>query len=116
MDYLLRLAALACLLLAPTVHSDAIMRSQAMFADTIVEIYVEEAGVRVELEIGMRDIASFRNLLPDAIYEGMEFTPRPYTERLAEFFSQDLLDYCFQKFKPLTDLHRWLVTINNHWS
>ena len=30
-----------------------------------------------------------------------------------EFFSQDLLDYCFQKFKPLTDLHRWLVTMDS---
>ena len=91
MNYLLKLATLACLLLAHTAHSDAIMRSQAMFADTIAEIYVEEAGVRVELEIGMRDLASFRNLLPDGIYEGMEFTQRPYAERLAEFFSQDLV-------------------------
>lgn len=91
MKTLLGLATVACLLLANTAHSDAIMRSQAMFADTIAEFHVAEPGVRVKLEIGMRDLAAFRNLLPDAVYEGMEFAPRAHAERLDEFFSRDLV-------------------------
>ena len=49
-------------------------------------------------------------LLYNGLYAGTE------SDIPDKFFSQDLPDYCFQKFKPLTDLHRWLVTINNHWS
>jgi hypothetical protein len=91
MKFYLRLALLCSLCFAPLVVADAIVRSQAMFADTIAELYVDETGVRVELEIGMGDIGAFRNLLPDAIYEGLEYEPRPYAERLLEFFTQDLL-------------------------
>ena len=91
MNFLSRLALLASLLFVPLVSADALMRSQAMFANTIAEIFVDASGVRVELEIGMGDIAFFRNLLPDAVYEGMDFPPRPYPERLAEFFANDLV-------------------------
>jgi len=59
---------------APTTIADAIVRSQAMFADTIAEYYVEDDHVRLELEIGSNDIASFRNLLPDALYERIDWT------------------------------------------
>jgi hypothetical protein len=38
-------------LYSSTVSDDAIMCSQAMFADTIVEFYVEDDHVRLELEI-----------------------------------------------------------------
>jgi hypothetical protein len=86
-----RLALLAGLLFTPPLLADAIVRSQAMLANTIAEYYVDESGVRVELEIGMSDIAAFRNLLPDAIYEGMDYPPRPFAERLAEFFRRDLV-------------------------
>jgi hypothetical protein len=45
--------------------ADAIVVSQAMFASTIAEYYVEEDGVRVELEIGLgaRKWATARNPL-----------------------------------------------------
>jgi hypothetical protein len=86
-----RLLLAYCLLYAPLALGDAIVRSQAMFADTIAEFFVEEDGVRVELEIGMSDVGNFRNLLPDPIYEGLEFGQRPYAERLAEFFASDLV-------------------------
>ena len=91
MTTLLRLTLLCGLLFTPIVAADALMRSQAMLANTIAEIYVGEAGVRVELEIGLDNIGAFRNLLPDAIYGGMDFPPRPYPERLAEFFTSDLV-------------------------
>ena len=80
----------AFFLLPVNVHADAIVRSQAMFADTIAEIFVDEEGVRVGLEIGMSDVAAFRNILPDPIYEGLDYEPRPFTERFVEFFTQDL--------------------------
>jgi hypothetical protein len=77
-------------IIAPLASADAIIRSQAMFADTIAEFFIEEDGVRVELEIGMNDIGSFRNLLPDPVHEGLEFGTRALVERLPEFFARDL--------------------------
>ncbi|MEH6616342.1 MAG: hypothetical protein V7699_00735 [Porticoccus sp.] len=91
MTILLRLTLLCGLLFAHIVAADALVRSQAMLANTIAEIYVDESGVRVELEIGLDNIGVFRNLLPDAIYDGMDFPPRPYPERLSEFFTSDLV-------------------------
>ncbi|MEH6593458.1 MAG: hypothetical protein V7746_24540, partial [Halioglobus sp.] len=44
-----------------------------------------------ELEVGMSNIATFRNLLPDEIYEDMGYEARPYPERLQEFFASDLV-------------------------
>lgn len=79
------------LLFAPLVVADAIVRSQAMFATTIAEFHVEQDGIRVELEIGLPDIGGFRNLLPDGVYEEMGNEPRPYGERLVEFFARDLV-------------------------
>ena len=49
--------------------ADAIVRTQAMFASTIAEYYVEEDRIRLELEIGAADLEAFRNLLPDEIYQ-----------------------------------------------
>jgi len=57
-----RFTCLLLILLPLQVVADAIVRSTAMFADTIAEYYVEEDHVRLELEIGEADIASFRNL------------------------------------------------------
>jgi len=70
--------------------ADAIMRSQAMFADTIAEYYVEDDSVRLELEIGSNDVASFRNLLPDALYQRLGYNEVPLKERLPEFVSEDM--------------------------
>ena len=82
-------------LLLPTVGSaDAIMRSQAMFAETIAEIYVDEDELTVELEIGMADLPAFRNILPDALYQEFGFGEQPLAERLRLFFEQDIV------FKP----------------
>jgi hypothetical protein len=62
-----------------------------MFATTIAEYFIGQGQVRVELEIGMQDLPAFRNLMPDEIYEKMGHTPRPYAERVAEFFDADLV-------------------------
>ena len=79
------------LLLVPLqVSADAIVRSTAMFADTIAEYFVETDHVRVELEIGEADIASFRNLLPGSIYQQLGYGDEPLEDRLQLFTSRDL--------------------------
>ncbi len=86
------LALLAIGILVPSRSgADAIVISKAMSASTIAEIFVEASSVRVELEIGLQDLPAFRNLMPDPVYERMEFEPEPFTERLARFFGRDLV-------------------------
>jgi len=94
MNSIPRLVLVVCMLCvlfyAPTTMADAIVRSQAMFADTIAEYYVEDDHVRLELEIGSNDIGAFRNLLPDALYEQLGFGSKPFKERLSAFISEDM--------------------------
>ena len=70
--------------------ADAIMRSEAMFADTIAEFYVEDDHVRLELEIGSSDVGAFRTLLPDALYQQLNFGDTPLNERLPLFTGNDM--------------------------
>ena len=70
--------------------ADAIVRTQAMFATTIAEIFVEPDRVRVELEIGLADIEAFENLLPDEIFARLRGKTVPLPQRLEQFFSEDL--------------------------
>lgn len=65
--------------------ADAIMRSQAMSASTIAEIYVEDEFIRLELEIGLDDLEAFRNLLPDEIHQRMGFGDEPFPSRMQRF-------------------------------
>jgi len=80
---------LACL--APETRADAIVRTQAMQATNIAEIYVDASGVRVELEIGLNDLESFANLLPDPLYERFFSESKPLKDRLKLFFERDLV-------------------------
>ena len=73
------------------VRGDAIIRTQAMLASTIAEFYVEDGRVLFELEIGPEDLQAFRNLFPDEIHERLGHPPRAVTERLLEFFAEDLI-------------------------
>ena len=70
--------------------ADAIMRSQAMFADTIAEFYVESDRVRLELEVGSTDVGAFRNLLPDALYQQLGFGDEPLKDRMPLFAARDM--------------------------
>ncbi len=70
-------------------RADAIMVTKAMTASTIAEIFIEEGAVSVELEIGITDLAGFRNLMPDDIYERMGFEPEPFEARLRRFMTED---------------------------
>lgn len=69
--------------------ADAIVVSRAMSASTIAEFFVDEQGVRVEIEVGGTDWDAFRNLLPDSIYERLGHEPQPLAERIPLFFQND---------------------------
>ena len=71
--------------------ADALIVTQAMRAPTIAEYFVEDDRVRLELEIALSEIESFRNLLPDTIYEELGYSARPLASRLEQFFTQDLV-------------------------
>ncbi len=80
-------------MLPTVVRADAIVVSQAMFASTIVEYFVEDDHVRVELEIGMQDLQAFRNLLPESIYAKLGNPVATVEDRLDLFFGRDLAIY-----------------------
>ena len=82
--------ALALIFLPSMAAGDAIVRGDAMRATTIVEFFIDEDEILVELEIGAADLAGFRDLMPDGIYERMGHAPRPQTERILEFFATGL--------------------------
>jgi hypothetical protein len=85
------IAACAAAAIPGNVRADAIVRTQAMFATTIAEYFIEDEHVRVELEIGVDDVPAFRNLLPDEFYERLGVEPSPLADRLELFFSNDLV-------------------------
>ncbi|MEP4147035.1 MAG: hypothetical protein ABJL54_07415 [Halioglobus sp.] len=70
--------------------SDALMQSQALKASNIIQYFIDEQGVRVELEIGMESLDKFKNLLPQEIYQGLGYGDRAFDERLQEFLTKDL--------------------------
>lgn len=88
----LRTLASLCLIvccLAGEARGDALVKTEAMLATTIAEIFVEESKIRVELALGFADARAFGNVLPDEIRESLELPERPLTERLLEFFTED---------------------------
>lgn len=62
---------------------------KAMTATTIAEVFVNQGGIRVELEIGMRDLTAFRNALPNELHERLGLGSEPLRERLVAFFRED---------------------------
>jgi hypothetical protein len=87
-----RLVAGIVLMIFPAVcAADALVRTQAMLANSIAEYYVEQDHVRLELEIGEADIRAFRNLLPEGIYTQLGYEPAgSHEERLALFTDRDM--------------------------
>ena len=87
-----RLAALFLLVLICSgrqARADAIVVTQAMKASTIAEVFITDDSVHVELEVGLADLAAFRNALPDAIYERITQESTPLAERLPVFHRED---------------------------
>jgi len=86
----LRLVLLLSVAAVPALRADAIVITQAMTASTIAEVFIERDGIRVELEIGGRDLPGFRHLMPDGVWERMGFEPEPLAKRLGRFFREDM--------------------------
>jgi len=80
-----------CLITVTVAWADAIIQTRAMSASTIVEYYIDDDGVRVEMEIGLQDVQAFGNLMPDEIWERLGNEPRPLPERIRVFFSEDFV-------------------------
>jgi hypothetical protein len=84
--------ALALGVLVPAVvRPDALVITRAMTATTIAEIFVEDDHVRLELEIGLPDLAAFPSLLPDPLYERLGHEPESLERRLPRFFTEDFV-------------------------
>jgi len=83
---------ISLLLLATAIaaHADALMVTRAMTATTIAEIFIDDAGVAFEIEVGQGNFQAFRNLVPDEVYTRLGFGERPLPERLVEFCADDL--------------------------
>jgi hypothetical protein len=81
----------AVLFLSNPGRADYIVRTQAMFANTIAEFYITEGAVRVELEIGTQDVPAFRDLLPDDLYRKLGYGDQPLGQRLRKFYTEGLV-------------------------
>ncbi len=88
------------LVVCPEVVADAIVNSQAMTASTIAEIFIEENLIRVELELGVGDLKSFRNIMPDELHERLGYAPAPLSDRIQRFFAEDWI-ICADGGEPL---------------
>jgi hypothetical protein len=73
------------------VMADAIVVVRAMKADTIMEAFLDDETLRLEIEMGLADAPAFVNLLPDEIYEGLGLTNAPLEGRQKQFVTEDLV-------------------------
>jgi len=65
--------------------------TKAMTASTIAEIFVEEDGIRVDLEIGSGDFEAFVDLLPDEALKRLGREAPPHAERIKAFLENDFV-------------------------
>ncbi len=84
------LSLLLCIFLASVAFADALMVNRSLEASSLAQYYIDERGVRVELEIGLNALEEFRNLMPDATYQAMGYGDAPLERRLGTFFAEDL--------------------------
>jgi len=66
------------------------MVNNSVQASSIIQFYIEEDGIRVELEIGMDSLNAFKNLLPNEIYTYYGFGEEPFAQRQKHFFTNEL--------------------------
>ena len=71
---------LAVLLSASPARADAIVVTKAMTATTVIEIFIEEDEVRVELEASVPDLLAFSSIFPDEFRVRMGLESEPVVE------------------------------------
>ena len=92
MNQLFNSLVLACMFFAGTIAAmaDALVINQSMQASTILEAFVEEKSIRVEIEVSLSDVPAFADLLPDELYEKLGNPPESHPDRIKRFFSEGL--------------------------
>ncbi len=71
--------------------ADAVIVVRAMTASTVMEAFLDESMLRVEIEMSIADVPAFVNLLPDEIYDELGLPPASAAERQARFVTEDLV-------------------------
>ena len=69
--------------------ADAIVITQAMKAATIAQIFVADEQLRIELEVGARDLKAFQNALPDELFTRLTGNEEPFDRRRQTFLRED---------------------------
>ena len=66
-------------------RADALIINKSMLASNIIEFYIDDEGVTVELEIGLDSLPLFKNLLPDEVYQDLVFGSELSSQRQQVF-------------------------------
>ena len=82
---------LSALLSASLARADAIVVTKAMTATTVVEIFIEENEIRVELEASVPDLVAFDSIFPDRFRVRMGQESEPDEVRLKRFFAEEFV-------------------------
>jgi hypothetical protein len=85
------LAVLGLLLPANQVRADAIVVTKAMTATTVIEVFIEEDEVRVELEASVPDLRAFNSIFPDEFRVRMGLKSEPEEIRHKRFFADEFV-------------------------
>jgi hypothetical protein len=72
-------------------HADAIVITKAMTATTVVEIFIEDSEIRVELEAGVPDLRAFNSIFPDEFRVRMGLESEPDKVRFERFFAEEFV-------------------------
>jgi hypothetical protein len=79
------------LISAQSSHADAIAVPEAMTATTVMEIFVEEDEVRVELEASVPDLVAFDSIFPDRFRVRMGQQSEPEEVLIERFFTEEFV-------------------------
>jgi len=81
----------AALISVRSSHADAIVVPEAMTATTVMEIFVEEDEVRVELEASVPDLVAFDSIFPDRFRVRMGQQSEPVEVLVERFFTEEFV-------------------------
>ena len=76
---------------ARTAWADALVVNRAMQESNIMEGYIEEGRLKVDLEVGFDDLPAFADLLPDELYEKLGNPAEDHAGRIKRFVETGLV-------------------------
>ena len=74
-----------------TLFADAIIINKAMQSPTIAQYYVEPKSVRLELEIGLKDVDNFLELYPEALRALRKLPPDDFNKRTQRYLREKMM-------------------------